>query len=398
MLEVTENPQPSDLAIRAANAQTLSAQQHVSTPQHVDQLDGLRGLAIVMVMVFHMTTQQPIGKLAEAWCALVGSGALGVDVFFVLSGFLITNILLSAAHAPHYFRNFYARRALRILPLYYAVLTFAFVFLPRFAGARAAKYEAVNADAIWYWLHLSNFSIAKRGAFIHGFVDVSWSLAIEEQFYLLWPAIVWCVSPRRLRSLCVALVVVSVASRVVLGARHVEPVAIYTLTFCRFDGLAIGALVALMVRGRAPSAIGSLMVRGFWATCPLCLIYFAPLEGSFASLVKLGNIYLFAAALTGCVILAVLSTPKAWLIRPLDSRILKLFGRYSYALYLFHFAISGALREFILTSARMPLVFGSSLTSHVVFYLTAGAASLGDAVLSWHLYEKRFLRLKRLFV
>jgi peptidoglycan/LPS O-acetylase OafA/YrhL len=150
-------------------------------------------------MFFHMTMVPPIGTLAVAWTNLCEHGALGVDVFFVLSGFLITGILLDTLARPHYFRNFYARRVLRIFPLYYAVLGFAFLILPRIAPSTAVRYAAVNREAIWYWLHLSNFAIARRGSFVHGILDVSWSLAIEEQFYLLWPALVWCVSLARLR-------------------------------------------------------------------------------------------------------------------------------------------------------------------------------------------------------
>ncbi|HKO51792.1 MAG TPA: acyltransferase [Polyangiaceae bacterium] len=365
--------------------------------RHVDQLDGLRGLAIVFVMLFHMNAVPPVGRAARLWSWLCGNGGLGVDIFFVLSGFLITGILLDALQRPHYFRNFYARRVLRIFPLYYAVLIFAFLILPQLVPWSVLRYEQVNREAIWYWLHLSNFSIARRGAFIHPIVDVSWSLAIEEQFYLLWPTVVWCVSVPRLRWLCIGLIALSFASRAWLTAVHVAPVAIYTLTFCRFDGLAIGALIALTVRDRLPSAIRALMLRGLLATSPLGLIILLPLDGPLANAVKVASVYLFVSALTGCVILTVLSTPNALLIRPLKWSVLRVFGRYSYALYLFHYPISGAIRDFVLKPSRMPLVFGSSLPAQALLYLVAGSISLGAALLSWHLYEKRFLRWKRFF-
>ena len=391
MHEVTANPNMSELATRVTDS------PRPPKLGHVVQLDGLRGLAIVLVMLFHMNMVPPVGRLALSWAAFCRSGNLGVDVFFVLSGFLITGILLDAVHRPHYFRNFYARRVLRIFPLYYAVLFFAFLVLPRIAPWTVVRYARVNSEAIWYWLHLSNFAIARRGVFTHGIVDVSWSLAIEEQFYLLWPAIVWCVSPRRLRSLCLGLLAVSFASRAWLTAAQVAPVAIYTLTFCRFDGLAIGALTALTVRDRCPPAIRSLMVRGLLVTCPLGLLFLLPLDGPVARAIKAGSSYLLVSVLAGCGILAILSTPKALLIRPLEWRGLRVFGRYSYALYLFHYPISAALRDFVLKPSRMPLVLGSSLPSQAFFCLVAGSISLGASALSWHLYEKRFLRLKRFF-
>lgn len=367
------------------------------TLRHVEELDGLRGLAIVLVMLFHMTLVPPVGKLALLWSSFCQRGGLGVDIFFVLSGFLITRILLDSLDRPRYFRNFYGRRVLRIFPLYYAVLSFAFLVLPRVAPWTVARYAQVNREAVWYWLHLSNFAIARRGAFIHGIVDVSWSLSIEEQFYLLWPAIVWCVSATKLRWLCVSLVALSFVSRTLLAVLHTSPVAVYTLTFCRLDGLAIGALVALLVRNRLPSDIRPILIYGLWGACPLWLGLLLPVHGSVAKALDGSGEHLLVCALTGCAILAVLSTPNAFLIRPLKWRALRLFGRYSYALYLFHFPISAAIRDYVLKPTRMPLVLGSSLPSLGAFYLVAGSVCLGAAMLSWHLYEKRFLRLKHFF-
>ena len=364
---------------------------------HIEQLDGLRGLAIVLVMFFHMTMVQPVGAAAIAWDSFCRRGGFGVDVFFVLSGFLITGILIDALHQPHYFRNFYARRALRIFPLYYAVLVFSFLLLPRIAPSTAVRYASVNREAVWYWLHLSNFAIARRGGFLHGILDVSWSLAIEEQFYLLWPAVVWWLSRARLRWLCLGLIAVSVASRTLLTAWHAAPVAVYTLTFCRLDGLAIGALTAIVVRGRSPASIRALLSRSLQFTCPLCLLFLLPLAAPVADAINVVGGYLLASALTGCAILAVVGAPTALLIRPLEWKALRLFGRYSYALYLFHYPISAAIRDFVLKPARMPVLLGSSLPSLAFFYLVTGSASLCAAFLSWHLYEKRFLRLKRFF-
>ncbi len=391
MQEVTANRKAPELLLVGLDS------PRQPTRRHIAQLDGLRGLAIVFVMLFHMTVVPPVGKAALLWARLCVHGGMGVDVFFVLSGFLITGILLDALGGPHYFRNFYARRVLRIFPLYYAVLFFSFLILPRIAPWSVPRYEQVNREAMWYWLHLSNFAIARRGMFIHGIVDVSWSLAIEEQFYLLWPAIVWCVSAPRLRSLCISLVAVSFASRTWLTAVHVAPVAVYTLTFCRLDGLAIGALIATAVRDRSPSGIRILMVRSLLATCPLALVFFLPLHGRVANAIDVGIGYLLVSALTGCTILAVLSLPDALPLRPLKWKALRLFGRYSYALYLFHYPISAAIRDFVLKPSRMPQVLSSSLPSQGLFYLVAGSLSLGAAVLSWHLYEKQFLRWKRLF-
>src|SRR6187549_3052469 len=135
MIDVSANQKMSELATSDVDS------PRQPSLRHVDQLDGLRGLAIVFVMLFHMNMVPPIGKVATLWSGLCGHGGVGVDIFFVLSGFLITGILLDALNRPHYFRNFYARRLLRIFPLYYAVLIFAFVILPRIVPWSALKYE-----------------------------------------------------------------------------------------------------------------------------------------------------------------------------------------------------------------------------------------------------------------
>src|SRR6478735_7238859 len=188
--------------------------------KHVPALDGLRGVAILVVMLFHMAMVPPIGRVASVWASVTHFGGLGVDIFFVLSGFLITGILLNAREQPHYFRNFYARRALRIFPLYYAVVFLSLVVLPRAMPWTVAKFGTVNREAVWYWFHLSNFAIARRGAFVHGVLDVSWSLAIEEQFYLIWPAIVLFASRTGLRLLCLSLIVGSCMARAILISRN----------------------------------------------------------------------------------------------------------------------------------------------------------------------------------
>src|SRR6478609_10902665 len=139
--------------------------------KHVPALDGLRGVAILVVMLFHMAMVPPVGTMASVWASLAHFGGLGVDIFFVLSGFLITGILLDARGKLHYFRNFYARRMLRIFPLYYAVVFFSLVILPRAMPWTLAKFGTVNRDGVLYWFHLSNFAIARRGAFVHGILD-----------------------------------------------------------------------------------------------------------------------------------------------------------------------------------------------------------------------------------
>ena len=362
---------------------------------HIPALDGMRGLAILLVMLFHMTMVPPVGYVALKWSRATPYGGLGVDIFFVLSGFLITGILLGARGQIHYFRNFYARRALRIFPLYYAITAFSFCVLPRLLPWTVAKFGPVNRDAVWYWLHLSNFSIARRGAFLHGIMDVSWSLAIEEQFYLVWPAVVLLASPRNLRWICLGLICVSCGSRVLLTVLGANPIAVYTLTFCRLDGLATGALVALGSRLLSTSVLRRWAIRALLLSAALFVGIELPSSIRLQAAQDAALTHLMVSTQAGCAILAVIANPQFAPLRFFNFAPLRALGRYSYGLYLFHYPITVLMRDHAMRPGRMPVICGSSLPSLLVFYCVAGGASFSAAFVSWHLYEKQILSFKR---
>ena len=173
---------------------------------HLPVLDGIRGMAIVLVLFHHCTDMAVVTGVDKAATLFLHWGGFGVDLFFVLSGFLITGILADTRGHRSFFKSFYARRVLRIFPLYYAICLFSFVVLPNLgpllAGAvgegtaqtiqtKLDRFGTVGADQWYYWTYLSNFVAAKVNAWRHGILDVSWSLAIEEQFYLVWPLLVF---------------------------------------------------------------------------------------------------------------------------------------------------------------------------------------------------------------
>ena len=218
----------------------------------IPALDGLRGIAILLVMLHHFTHFEqttgfdgPVGSLlAFCWT--------GVDLFFVLSGFLITGILLDTRGGERYFTNFYARRILRIFPLYYLVLFLAFVVLPKFPAVYPVLTGVPPAEQVdvpqWpYWLYLTNVSVAERG-WVHGWLDVAWSLAIEEQFYVVWPLLVWLCPPRLVALLCAVILVAEPIARIYAREMDYQVIWIYVLTWYRLDGLAIGALLAVAHR------------------------------------------------------------------------------------------------------------------------------------------------------
>ncbi len=191
----------------------------------IPALDGLRGIAIILVMLHHFTNYRPTSGIDGLIGSVVFFWWTGVDLFFVLSGFLITGILLDTRGSERYFTTFYARRILRIFPLYYLVLFLAFVVLPKFPAVHPVLAGQADLPPQWpYWLYLTNFSIADRG-WGHGWVDVGWSLAIEEQFYLVWPLVIWLCPPRLVALLCAVIIVAEPVARVFARETDVKAAA-----------------------------------------------------------------------------------------------------------------------------------------------------------------------------
>ncbi|NBT59763.1 acyltransferase, partial [bacterium] len=158
-----------------------------SQPAHEPLLDGVRGLAILLVIFFHSSLIPVKNSMDKILHGAALGGWAGVDLFFVLSGFLITGILLRTKEAPNFFFNFYMRRTLRILPLYYLFLILAFYVVPQ-----------TVQFGFTYWTFLSNILLGRLGQFQSPVLDITWSLAVEEQFYLLWPLVVWATKREKL--------------------------------------------------------------------------------------------------------------------------------------------------------------------------------------------------------
>jgi peptidoglycan/LPS O-acetylase OafA/YrhL len=366
---------------------------------HTPALDGLRGIAILLVMLHHFTILQPSTAFEASFANTVLIGWCGVDLFFVLSGFLITGILIDARGSERYFSSFYARRTLRIFPLYYLVTFLALVVLPAFpywydllAGAGAPQAQ------LPYWLYFSNFAIAARERFLHGVLDISWSLAIEEQFYLLWPAVVLLCPPRALGALCALIMLAAPLARTAALANGVDPVAVYVLPFFRADALATGALLAWLAR-RAPLARFSAVAAGVGVLAAAGLAAVSWRDGATwwwgTAMRHVG--YSLLALTGGAMLVAALGNAQEhWWPRALSAGWLRAFGKYSYALYLFHLPVMRVVREFVMAPEQFGSV-GSVLGGQFVFYLAATVPAFALAWVSWRVLERPILRAKALF-
>ena len=368
---------------------------------HIPVLDGIRGLAVVMVVLYHYTLPAT-SDIGTAWQHLVrGYGWAGVDLFFVLSGFLITGILLESKHKAHYFRNFYARRILRIFPLYYGYLVLVLWLAPLMVPKIRAA-ERIGGDAIWYWCYLQNFSIAQYAQWPHSqYLNHLWSLAVEEQFYLVWPLIIFLCHERWLKSVCILAFLGSCGLRLAAVLTEVPGLsthlALYVSTLTRLDGLAIGSLLAV-VHQRNRAGLGGLGKPARWATilgattCALVAYY----QGGFHYL-RTGTILIgypaLAIGFAGLMVWSLTAPRDGWLSMILSSWLLRKLGKFSYAMYVLHQFVSIASTQIMKRLSSVAAYLGEQVT----FYLIAWPLLLLVSWASWHLYEKHFLRLKRYF-
>ena len=371
---------------------------------HIPALDGLRGIAVLLVMWLHFVFLLPRNGIERVFWNLSETGWIGVDLFFVLSGFLITGILYDAKGGPHYFRNFYMRRSLRIFPLYYAFLVLIFAVIPL---VREAPADHVGKQ-VWMWTYLSNVLFARGGwEAMPAHTTHLWSLAIEEQFYLLWPLLVWLASRRRLIQMCVGAIGVAVVTRLVLHTVFGNDVAAYALMPARIDALASGGLLAVLVRDREGARLAAKYlnpVAGIAATVLiLVMLWSGPIMGhsmlpTLAFPVQTFGypmLALFFAAMLGKAVAA----PSGHLAsRVLTSRVLMAFGKYSYALYLVHILVRDIVQNQIMVArGGFPVILGSQIPAQLALVAFGVGVSYAIAFVSWHLFEKRVLALKRFF-
>src|SRR5438128_3210509 len=218
---------------------------------HVPAVDGVRGLAIILVLFVHFIGDaRPYTAFERVVMKASNYGVWGVDLFFVLSGFLITGILYDSKGSTHYFRNFYMRRILRIFPLYYGVLFLLFFVLPLIPSVFPAGLEESSRHQAWIWPYAVNLFIAQRGTWALPYISHFWSLAIEEHFYLLLPVVVALASTGTLLRICAGCAVFSVLLRIVLYLAGLNEISIQVLTPCRFDALCTGGFLAIATRPR----------------------------------------------------------------------------------------------------------------------------------------------------
>lgn len=378
------------MANNESTAPLNHAEPHGMRESRMPALDGLRGWAVLAVMFYHFAlpfAQQSDGRASWAILRVLLTGSYGVDMFFVLSGFLITGILLDSRNREGYFKTFYLRRLVRIFPLYYGVLAVCFgalFWMPVFN-----QYVSKQA---WLWLYGANFTHLAGFDFTQGFAHF-WSLAVEEHFYLVWPVIVlWC-NRQQLMLVSMTMLLASAVTRcAIISGGWLDSETAAMITPLRLDGLAIGALIAAISRGPAgllpfrKLAVG-LVLAGTFASLVSKGLYGSN-DGSIWGLSGIGHLTV-SIAVSGILILSI--TGAGFWQTLLNWNLLRFFGKYSYGLYVFHFLLQPWLDGAFWFVPSLPAL---SLVLHIA---CATFITLGVSLWSWHLYEKQFLKLKKHF-
>jgi peptidoglycan/LPS O-acetylase OafA/YrhL len=329
--------------------------------RYIPELDGLRAFAIFGVLLVHsnFALQTPLLEMYRSW------GWIGVDLFFVISGYLITTILLVTKDKPAYYRNFYARRGLRIWPLYYLLLFFVFVASPHLGDWANQRLD----PQVYHWRHyifyFQNLVLPQLGSFA---LVITWSLCVEEQFYLVWPVVVRACTRQTLERVVIAVLLLEPVIRFAL--RHAHSAFFHYYTPARLDAIAVGALIALRPR----------WFKHAWLALPFAYVLLWRKEFVFAYsalAIVFGWLVSYAVA-NGSVLLR-------W--SPL-----RFIGKISYGVYIYH-----TIFFTLYWSTPLYHIADTLPLRHVWHLLFQIALPLPFATASWYLLEQPMLRLKCFF-
>lgn len=369
----------------------------------VKEMDGLRGIAVVLVMALHIFnranefTKHPVLTFISDMTTI---GWIGVDIFFVLSGYLITSILLKARERQYYFRNFYIRRILRIVPLYYVTMLIAFfILIPVKTPDFVDKIPQLIPFQI---LYLQNWLNIEPMAQTTPFIWVTWSLAIEEQFYLIWPSIIYFLKRETLVKFSIVYIFVSAISRIIgiLAWKNIAQGAhfFYYNSFSRFDELIFGGLLAIALasnywREKLKPIGFPALYTSLGIFLGLCIIDLPNLpHPNFEHIPLTVGGYTSLSVFTAAIIsIFVLHSENSFIRRAFRNKILTSLGKYSYAMYLFHMPVTLILLDLLWWTHYR------GWKMYLLYIASSFLVTIALAFVSWHLFEKHMLNLKKYF-
>lgn len=352
-------------------------------------LDGLRAIGILMVMFRHF-----YGGFFN--CSILWTS---IDLLFALSGLLITGILIETKDDPRYFQKFYMRRLLRIFPLYYLLILF-FAFFIYFISNHPEAFNYYKSNWVYFLTYTQNWCYILNGIPAEGHLNHTWSLAVDEQIYLLWPLLIWwCRTKKQLMILCAATLGSSLLFRlgytIYLDFRpSLDPVAYFHHTLCRIDSFAAGSFLYCLLHYNSKWLNKRNMLLVFWTTL-LMIFSFALLDKTAdctGYLMKNFGITVAGLHFTTWLYFAVRNTGKI-LTFIFSTRVLVYLGKISYSLYVFHWFLIILLVPKLKTLITAYLKIDSLLTAYTLCFLITFLVS----ALSYRYFEKPIIRLKRRF-
>ncbi len=369
------------------------AKQTLVTNRHYHDIDTLRGFAVLLVIWFHasnftynLLADTSLDSFTLNYLNIALLGQTGVDLFFVLSGFLITGILIDTHKDPDRYKKFLIRRTLRIFPLYYGFLA-AFVVMSIILGA------TVWPDILQYIFYVQNWSLQHRLDHF-AYLNHTWSLAVEEQFYIIWPVLFWACYKRSLKltiGMTLALIILSTLLRFYfIEIDQYKRAANFTLS--HMDGLVLGALLSILVKHYGASLEKNLKnikyVAIFCGLIALCIpvLSHTPLDAH-QNIIKYG---LSVSALFYVSILAIiiLKASRQETEKSHSINMMQKIGKVSYGVYVFHMPVC------LIAADLCNKYIGGFWLSHVIVFLLTAFVSYFCAKLCYEEYEKRFLQLK----
>jgi peptidoglycan/LPS O-acetylase OafA/YrhL len=368
--------------------------------KRIFELDGLRGLAILLVLIWHVGADANTASGHHWLFYVMDASSLfwsGVDLFFVLSGFLIGGILLDVRNSPNYFRAFYVRRFFRIVPIYAVVVGLFYLSLAGGLPGRIGGSDWLfGPTAPWYAFatFTQNIRFATGAPNLAYWLSATWSLAVEEQFYLVLPAVIWFVSERWLPYVLGSAILAAPLLRLILNLTFSHgKVASFTLMPCRADALLLGVAAALLVRRATlweSFKANRSRLMSVWvvllAGLPVFVLLKAadPLESFWMSTIGLSWLAFFYL---GLLLLGLLYSGE-WLGRILRNSWLRSLGTISYGVYLFHWPVLGL--TFAIIRHKRPWAVTSA--EHLLTLL-ALALTVAIAAFSWRFFEKHLVKI-----
>jgi peptidoglycan/LPS O-acetylase OafA/YrhL len=346
--------------------------------KYIKQLDGIRAIAALMVMFFHFFRNvEANSQFYLAIKKISIFGQTGVSLFFVLSGFLITRILLSTKEKKNYFKNFYLRRALRIFPLYYLFLIIYYFLIPLISNSQFVPFN----QQIYYWIYIQNFATTFNWK--NSGPDHFWSLAVEEHFYLFWPLMVYFIPYKKIKLGLLLIIVLAFISRLFFVENNIE---VFYFTLTRMDELALGALLASFEKdGELSYAKAKTFLISIVILIIPTIILWIETTGksiSFLQVFKFNLISLIYFCLVGLVVCL---KNENFLNKILRSNFFIYTGKISYGLYVYH-PLCFFIISVLLKVTYVPISF---FLSFLLTYLIAS--------ISYYFYESYFISLKRKF-